>query len=102
MVHELYRSPADAARIQGWCRERLDAWPVRHDNKFLGTSLGHTHLTWAGAAHAALCVYLPGTNFNAATSTTVLTSLAARWRVVCVDLPGQPGLSGAERPADEV
>lgn len=102
MVHELYRSPADAARIQGWCRDRLDAWPVRHDGEHLETSLGRTHLTQAGDAQAAVCIYLPGTNFNAATSTAVLTRLAIRWRVVCPDLPGQPGLSAAGRPVDEV
>ena len=94
-MRELYRSPADADRIQSWCRERLDAWPVRHDTEHLDTSLGRTHLTWAGTAREAVCLYLPGTNFNAATSTTLLTSLASRWRVVCADLPGQPGLSAA-------
>jgi len=101
-VRELYRSPADADRIDSWCRERLDAWPVRHHTERLETSLGPTHLTWAGAAREAMCLYLPGTNFNAATSTTLLTSLASRWRMACADLPGQPGLSTAERPVDEV
>ena len=101
-MRELYRSPADADRIQSWCRERLDAWPVRHDTEHLDTSLGRTHLTWAGTAREAVCLYLPGTNFNAATSTTLLTSLASRWRVACADLPGQPGLSAAGRPVDEV
>jgi pimeloyl-ACP methyl ester carboxylesterase len=38
----------------------------------------------------------------AATSTGVLMRLATRWRVVCPDLPGQPGLSAASRPVDEV
>jgi pimeloyl-ACP methyl ester carboxylesterase len=68
----------------------------------LDTSLGRTHLTWAGAAGEAVCLYLPGTNFNAATSLPLLTSLSSRWRVASVDLPGQPGLSTAVRPADEV
>ena len=76
-MRELYRSPADAARIQSWCRERLDAWPGRHDTEHLETSLGPTHLTWAGEALEAVCLYLPGTNFNAATSTTLLTRLAS-------------------------
>jgi len=49
-----------------------------------------------------VCLYLAGTNFNAATSTTVLTTLSLEWRVACVDLPGQPGLSTPTRPDDEV
>ena len=101
-VHDLYRSPSDASRIQGWCRERLEAWPVMHETEHVETSLGPTHLTWAGPRDQAVCLYLPGTNFNAATSTTLLTQLSDRWRVVCADLPGQPGLSPADRPADEV
>ncbi len=35
-------------------------------------------------------------------STAVLTRLATWWRVVCPDLPGQPGLSAAGQPVDEV
>lgn len=101
-VPDLYRSSADATRIREWCLERLDAWPVRHEVEYLETCLGQTHLTWAGAPGEPVCVYLPGTNFNAATSTTLLTTLGARWRVVCVDLPGQPGLSAPARPDDEV
>jgi pimeloyl-ACP methyl ester carboxylesterase len=32
----------------------------------------------------------------------LLTTLCSRWRVVCADLPGQPGLSAAVRPVNEV
>ena len=102
MAQQLYRSSVDETRIQEWCREHLAAWPVRHHTTFLDTSLGRTHLTWAGPTQGALCLYLPGTNFNASTSTALLAALAERWRVVCADLPGQPGLSAPERPADEV
>jgi len=65
------------------------------------TALGPTHLTTAGAGND-VCVYLPGTNFNAATSTDVLAALGASTRIVCADLPGQPGLSAAGRPRDAV
>lgn len=53
-------------------------------------------------AGAAVCVYLPGTNFTAASSTVALGALATRFRVHAADLPGQPGLSAAARPDDEV
>jgi pimeloyl-ACP methyl ester carboxylesterase len=101
-VRGLYRSPGAASLIWSWCAERLDAWPVPHETELLVTGLGDTHLTWTGAGREALCVYLPGTNFNASTSTTVLAALGARYRVVCADLPGQPSLSAADRPVDEV
>jgi len=99
-VPGLYRSPADERTVRTWCRDRLQTWPTPHEVETLVTSLGETHLTSAGTGPAT-CLYLPGTNFNAATSTAVLEALGQSFRVVCADLPGQPGLSAAGRPADE-
>ena len=86
--------------MRRWCRDRLQAWPVAHRTTVVPTVLGETHLTSLGTG-ADVCVYLPGTNFNAATSTALLEALAARCRVVCADLPGQPGLSTATRPRED-
>ena len=97
---ELYRSEDRESEVRQWCRDRLRAWPVPHRTTVVPTVLGETHLTSLGTG-ADLCVYLPGTNFNAATSTAVLEALAARCRVVCADLPGQPGLSTAAGPGED-
>lgn len=67
----------------------------------LPTSLGETHLLEAGSGDT-VCVYLPGTDFNGATSLGLLGHLAERCLVVCPDLPGQPGLSSSTRPRPEV
>ena len=98
---DLYRSAADESTVREWCTARLARWDVPHETSTLATSVGPTHLTAAGAGDS-VCVYLPGTNFNAATSTDVLAALGSSARVVCADLPGQPGLSAADRPRDEV
>jgi pimeloyl-ACP methyl ester carboxylesterase len=97
----LYRSPAGEARVRTWCRDRLTAWPVPHGCTSVATSLGETHLVEAGSGET-VCVYLPGTSFNAATSLRLLGELASACHVVCPDLPGQPGLSSAGRPDPEV
>jgi pimeloyl-ACP methyl ester carboxylesterase len=47
-------------------------------------------------------VLVPGTALCAAVGTELAGVLAGRCRVVCVDLPGQPGLSEPARPADPV
>ena len=99
-MRALYRSPATESDVRRWCTERLREWPTQHTTKTVPTVLGGTHLTTAGGG-PDLCIYLPGTNFNAATSLGLLTQLAARCQVTCVDLPGQPGLSSAERPRDD-
>ena len=95
-----YRSQAGAARVQDWCRAALASWVVPHQTHVVDTSLGMTHVVSLGAGDQA-CVYLPGTNFNAASSTTVLGVLAGKFRVYAADLPGQPGLSAADRPSEE-
>ncbi|HEX6248236.1 MAG TPA: alpha/beta hydrolase [Nocardioidaceae bacterium] len=96
----LYRTADGERRVRAWCRDRLASWAVPHRTSTTGTSLGPTHLVEAGDGDT-VCVYLPGTNFNAATSLGVLGALAARCRVVAADLPGQPGLSSSTRPRPE-
>ena len=95
-----YRSRAGAEQVREWCRAALARWAVPHRTHRVGTSLGETHAVSLGAG-SQVCVYLPGTNFNASSSTVVLGALAARFRVYAADLPGQPGLSAADRPDDE-
>lgn len=87
--------------IVEWCQDRVSGWKTPHTQRFLTTSLGSTALLEAGAGTDTI-VYLPGTNFNAATSLGLLSAVVdAGLRVVCADLPGQPGMSAAERPKDE-
>ncbi|MGW7414569.1 alpha/beta fold hydrolase [Streptomyces sp. NPDC054863] len=57
-----------------------------------------TQVVLAGGG-ATTVMFVPGTNFNAAASLPLATALvAAGYRVVLVDVPGQPGLSSDERP----
>ena len=96
-----YRSQAAAAQVRGWCYARLASWRVPHVTHDVDTSCGMTHVVSAGTGDG-ICIYLPGTNFNAATSTVGLSALASRCRVYVADLPGQPGLSSAARPEPEL
>lgn len=95
-----YRSQARAQVAQDWCRTALARWGVSHHTHVVDTSLGMTNVVSLGVGNH-ICVYLPGTNFNASSSTTVLAALASTFRVYAADLPGQPGLSAANRPDDE-
>lgn len=96
----LYRTAAGEREVRDWCRARLAAGSPSAV-RTVSTSLGETHVAEWGRGDD-LCLYLPGTNSNAATSVSVLRALAEHVRVVCPDLPGQPGLSTARRPDDEV
>jgi pimeloyl-ACP methyl ester carboxylesterase len=99
-MRRLYRSPAGQDDVQAWCTSRLEAWAVPHEVVEVPTTLGHTHVVAAGEGDR-VCVFVPGTNFCSATSTRLLEALAERTRVYAADLPGQPGLSAADRPSDE-
>jgi pimeloyl-ACP methyl ester carboxylesterase len=96
-----YRSSSGADRVRGWCLAALRSWDEPHELHTIETSAGRTHVVSAGSG-VPVCVYLPGTNFNAATSKPVLEALAARCTVYAADLPGQPGLSSPARPHDEL
>ena len=95
-----YRSPAGAEHVQTGVAPPWRGGRSRIRRTSVDTSLGMTHVVSLGAGNH-VCVYLPGTNFNASSSTMVLGALAAKFRVYAADLPGQPGLSAANRPDDE-
>ncbi|QHC23977.1 alpha/beta fold hydrolase [Streptomyces sp. GS7] len=96
-MDSIYRSARGRDLIRTWCRDRLAAWPVPHERTALTANGARTHLVLAGSGPTTV-VYVPGTNFNAAASLPMATSLVtAGYRVAIPDVPGQPGLSTAER-----
>lgn len=92
----IYRSAEGEAIVREWCENRLAAWAAPHERVVLDGPLGPTHVTVAGSGSPAV-VWLPGTNFNAATSGALAAHVARSRRVYVVDLPGQPGLSSPTR-----
>ncbi|GAU71066.1 putative hydrolase [Streptomyces sp. NBRC 110611] len=97
-MDSIYRSETGKELIRRWCLDQLAAWPVPHERKTVTVKGAETHVVLAGSG-ATTVVFVPGTNFNAAASLPLATALvAAGFRVLLVDIPGQPGLSCGERP----
>ncbi|MFF9012295.1 alpha/beta fold hydrolase [Streptomyces sp. NPDC014870] len=92
----IYRSAAGGEAIRRWCLDRLAAWHVPHTCEVFTAAGAETRVVLAGDGGPTVVV-VPGTNFNAATCLPLATALAARYRTVVVDVPGQPGLSSPER-----
>lgn len=93
----IYRSPTGEKAIRSWCLGQLAEWPVPHERMKITANNAQTHVVIAGSG-ATTVVFVPGTNFNAATSLPIATALVeAGYRVVLPDVPGQPGLSSAQR-----
>lgn len=97
----IHRTIDGPRRIAQWCEAGLDRWPL-HDRTLLDSPLGPTHMTSAGNGPRTL-VWLPGTNFNAAVHADLARRLVedGRFRLRLIDLPGQPGLSSAEKPGKD-
>lgn len=96
-MRTLYKSKTDREVVARWCRSRLDAWEVPHRCETVDVVDAQVHLTFVGSGPFRV-LFVPGTNFNAASSLTIAEALARRWSVILVDLPGQPGLGSGERP----
>jgi pimeloyl-ACP methyl ester carboxylesterase len=101
VVDRIYRSPQGSRRVRAWCTSRLERWARAHESVTIPSVLGDTAVVATGKGEN-VCIYLPGTNFTAATSIPFLDALASHCRVYAADLPGQPGLSSPTRPRDEV
>ncbi|TCK24924.1 alpha/beta fold hydrolase [Pseudonocardia endophytica] len=98
---DTYRTEAGRRELQDWCRDELARCRPGVVCGIVDSPLGPTHLTSAGAGPARVVV-VPGAPLNAATSRPLIASLAGSCRVTVADVPGQPGLSCATRPPDDL
>lgn len=95
-IVNIYRSEAGRTDIRAWCTNALDQRLPSSHRRIVDSPLGPTHLTTVGTGPRDI-VLLPGTNMNAGTMIPLIRALGTRFRVTVPDLPGQPGLSAAER-----
>lgn len=86
-MRSIYRSVRGRRTIEGWCLDRLDAWPVEHERREITAGGLSTHLVLAGSGDQT-AVFVPGTNFNAASCLPFATALYERFRLVMADVPG--------------
>ncbi|MFD0555730.1 pimeloyl-ACP methyl ester carboxylesterase [Stackebrandtia endophytica] len=93
----IYRNTVSQYTVRQWCLNRLAQWSTPHSRQVVKVDDVDVHLTHIGD-QAAKVVFLPGTNFNAATSLKLGSALSERWPTMIIDLPGQPGLSSGFRP----
>jgi pimeloyl-ACP methyl ester carboxylesterase len=96
-LRSIYRTSQGREAIRRWCEARLDAWPVPHRRETVAFEAGTAHLTLVGDGPVKT-VFVPGTNFNAATCLPVAAALGRHWSTMVIDMPGQPGLSSGDRP----
>lgn len=97
-----YKSVTGVQTIRTWCLKQIGMQGHEQSRTEIDTSAGTTSLVdlrQTPPTPAPTLVLLPGTNMNAGTTLAFAGRLAEERRVVVLDLPGQPGLSGTHRPA---
>jgi pimeloyl-ACP methyl ester carboxylesterase len=93
----IYRSEAAQRAIETRTRELLAAWPVANTQRAVATSRGETFVLECGAASAPPLVLLHGSASSSVTWLGDAAAWAERFRVLAIDLVGEPGLSAPKR-----
>lgn len=94
----IYKTAAGRALVEARYRDLLARWPVAAIHHRLPTSQGETFVLECGPAGAPPLVLLQGSGANAAMWRRDVAVFAERFRVLAVDVIGEPGFSAPSRP----
>jgi pimeloyl-ACP methyl ester carboxylesterase len=97
-MNAIYRTEAGARALAARYRELLAAWPIPSQQIVLPTSQGETFVLASGPEDAPPLVLLHGAGSNSLVFMRDAAAWAAHFRVYCVDVIGEPGLSAPSRP----
>lgn len=89
----IYNSPSVAAEIERLYAEKLAAWPVPHESRFLDTSLGRVHVIVSGPEEAPPLLLLHAAAVSSWSWVYNIEDLSRARRVYAIDLIGDAGLS---------
>lgn len=95
----IYRSSEGERMVRERYQAFLKHWPVRNEQVRVPTSRGETFVVISGPEDAPALVLLHGGAANSAMWMGEITAFAQSFRVYCVDMIGEPGLSAAVRPS---
>src|SRR5688572_20248167 len=79
----------------------LARWPVPHTTLNVPTRHGRTFVVASGAESAPPLVLLHGAGTNSTMWAADVTDYSYQYRVLAIDLPGEPGKSAPNRPSWE-
>ncbi|MBI1340000.1 alpha/beta fold hydrolase [bacterium] len=97
MADVVYRSEQAASDVEEAYRRVLDRWPVARKEHEIETRFGSTFVVSSGPASAPPVVLLHGAQANSAAWFPDIALWSRRFRLLAVDLPGEPGLSARVR-----
>lgn len=98
MTDAVFRDSDAAARVEARYTQALAAWPVPMTEHWLDTRLGPTFAISCGPEHAPPLVLLHGSQANSAAWVPDVADWSRHFRLVALDMVGEPGRSARVRP----
>jgi pimeloyl-ACP methyl ester carboxylesterase len=95
----VYKSLSGKNEIMALYEAVLAHWPVAHETQSLPTRHGDTFVISSGEKSAPPVILLHGSASNAASWVGDVAEFSAHFRVMALDLPGEPGKSSENRPS---
>ncbi len=99
MVQSIYKSHAGQQAVMALYDSFLRRWPVPHRMLTVPTRYGSTFVIASGEESAPPVVLLHGAGTNSAMWAGDVTEYSRRYKVLAVDLLGEPGKSAPNRPS---
>lgn len=97
-MNRIYRSPEGERQVRERYVAFLQHWPVEHQEIRVPTSQGETFVIACGPEDAPAVLLLHGGGGNCAMWMGDVAAYARAFRVYCIDMIGEAGLSAASRP----
>ena len=96
--NSIYKSPQGKELILDIYREKLNIWPVPFEEITVKTRFGPTFVLACGNEKGSPLILLHGSTSNSTAWISEVEELGRYFRVLAVDLPGEPGRSSETRP----
>lgn len=94
----IYKSAEGERLVLNRYREFLKYWPVANEQLRVPTSQGETFVIASGPSDARALLLLHGGASNSAVWMAEIAAFASSFRVYCIDMIGEAGLSAPARP----
>src|SRR5262245_3552203 len=99
VAESIYKSPAGERAVMAWYDALLQRWPVARSEHSVATRHGPTFVIAGGNGSAPPLVLLHGAGTNSAMWAGDFAEYSRHYRVMAIDLLGEPGKSAPSRPS---
>ena len=96
-MDSLYRTPSGEKAIQDFYSRILAKWTWPHQERYINTRFGRTFIIESGPASAPVLILQHDAGSNSLSWSGDIPLFARHFRVIALDIPGDPGRSAPNR-----